>query len=106
MVEIGAAATEVLAFKDERLRLFATLPWGGATVTSDIVKGLGVSAADAERLKSEHGSAQTKRVDASEMLEISGPTPGSVRTVSKELLAHIIEQRLDEMLGADLQRAR
>ena len=99
VVEIGAAATEVLAFKDERLRLFATLPWGGATISSDIVKGLGVSAAEAERLKAEHGSAQTKRVDASDMLEIPGPTPGSVRTVSKELLAHIIEQRLDEMLG-------
>jgi cell division protein FtsA len=99
LVEIGAAATEVLAFKDERLRLFATLPWGGATVTSDIVKGLGVPVATAELLKAEHGSAQTKRVDAAESLEIPGPTPGTVRTVSRELLAHIIEQRLDEMLG-------
>jgi cell division protein FtsA len=99
LVEIGATATEVLAFKDERLRLFATLPWGGATVTNDIVKGLGVSTATAEALKAEHGSAQTKRVDAAESLEIPGPTPGTVRSVSRELLAHIIEQRMDEMLG-------
>jgi cell division protein FtsA len=99
LVEIGAAATEVLAFKDERLRLFATLPWGGATVTNDIVKGLGVSTVLAEALKAEYGSAQTKRVDAAESLEIPGPTPGTVRSVSRELLAHIIEQRMDEMLG-------
>jgi cell division protein FtsA len=99
LVEIGASATEVLAFKDERLRLFATLPWGGATVTNDIVKGLGVSAATAEAIKAEYGSAQARRVDASVELEIPGPTPGTVRTVSRELLAHIIEQRMDEMLG-------
>ncbi len=99
LIEIGGTATEVLAFRDERLRLFATLPWGGATVTSDIVKGLGVSAATAETLKAERGCARTAAVDAEDVLDIPGPTPGSVRSVSRELLAHIIEQRLDEMLG-------
>lgn len=99
LIEIGATATEVLAFREERLRLVATLPWGGATVTSDIVKGLGVSAAEAERLKTRHGSAQTRRVDPAESLSITGPTPGSTREVSRELLAHIIEQRLDELFG-------
>jgi cell division protein FtsA len=99
LMEVGAAATEVLVFSDERLRLVATLPWGGATVTSDIVKGLGVPAAEAERLKARHGSAQARAVDAEETLDIPGPTPGGRREVSRELLAHIIEQRLDEIFG-------
>jgi cell division protein FtsA len=38
-------------------------------------------------------------VDPAEKFEISGPTPGGRREVSRELLAHIIEQRLDEILG-------
>lgn len=99
LIEIGGASTEVLVFKDERLRLARTLPWGAATVSSDIVKGLGVPLAEAEDLKARYGSAQTRRVDPKEKLEISGPTPGGRREVSRELLAHIIEQRLDEILG-------
>ncbi|MDT8435497.1 MAG: cell division protein FtsA [Gemmatimonadota bacterium] len=99
LVEIGAAATEILAFRDERLCLVATLPWGGGTVTNDIVKGLGVPAAEAERLKVRHGIAQARRADATEKLEIPGPVPGRRREVGRDLLAHIIEQRLDEMFG-------
>ena len=99
LIEIGGGSTEILAFKDERLRLARTLPWGAATVTRDIARGLGVPEAEAETLKALYGSAQTRRVDPSEKFEISGPTPGGRREVSRELLAHIIEQRLDEILG-------
>lgn len=99
LVEIGGGSTEVLVFKEERLRLARTLPWGAATVTSDIAKGLGVPVSEAETLKALYGSAQTRRVDPAEKFEISGPTPGGRREVSRELLAHIIEQRLDEILG-------
>jgi cell division protein FtsA len=99
LIEIGGASTELLVFKDERLRLAKSLPWGASTVTNDIVKGLGVPLAEAETLKALYGSAQTRRVDPAERFEISGPTPGGRREVSRELLAHIIEQRLDEILG-------
>jgi cell division protein FtsA len=99
LIEIGGGSTEVLAFKDERLRLARTLPWGAATVSNDIVKGLGVPLAEAEELKALYGTAQTRRADPNERIGISGPTPGGRREVSRELLAHIIEQRLDEILG-------
>jgi cell division protein FtsA len=99
LLEIGAAATELMVFKEGRLHLVATLPWGGSTVTGDIVKGLGIPLADAEDLKRTSGTAQTSRVTAAEKLRVAGPTPGSSREVSRELLAHIIEQRLDEVFG-------
>jgi len=99
LIEIGGGSTEVLVFKDERLRLAKTLPWGSATVSSDIVKGLGIPLEEAEQLKARFGSAQTRRVNPAEKFAISGPTPGGTREVSRELLAHIIEQRLDEIFG-------
>ena len=99
LLEIGGAATEMLVYRDSRLHLVATFPWGGVTITNDIVKGLGISPADAEDLKRKRGIASTRAVDADEKLEIAGPTPGRTREVSRELLAHIIEQRLDEMFG-------
>lgn len=99
LLDIGSAASEMLVFREGRLQLVMTLPWGGATVTSDIVKGLGIPLGDAEDLKRRQGSARTSRVSAEEKLRIAGPTPGSTREVSRELLAHIIEQRLDEVFG-------
>jgi cell division protein FtsA len=99
MLEIGGAATEMMVYRDGRLHLVATLPWGGVTVTNDIVKGLGIPLSDAEELKRTRGSASTKAVAEEEKLVIAGPTPGRTREVSRELLAHIIEQRLDEMFG-------
>ncbi|MEK6255382.1 MAG: cell division protein FtsA, partial [Gemmatimonadales bacterium] len=99
LLEIGGVATEMLVYRDARLHLVATLPWGGMTVTNDIVKGLGIPLADAEDLKRSSGNASTRAVEPDEKLEIPGPTPGRTREVSRELLAHIIEQRLDEMFG-------
>lgn len=99
LLEIGAAATEMMVYRDSRLHLVATLPWGGLTVTNDIVKGLGIPLSDAEDLKRSHGNASTRTVEAEEKLQIAGPTPGRQREVSRELLAHIIEQRLDEVFG-------
>lgn len=99
LLEIGGVATEMMVYRDARLHLVATLPWGGMTVTNDIVKGLGIPVADAEDLKRSSGNASTRAVEPEEKLEIPGPTAGRTREVSRELLAHIIEQRLDEMFG-------
>jgi cell division protein FtsA len=98
-LEIGAVAAEMMVYRDGRIHVVATFPWGGLTVTNDIVKGLGIPLADAEDLKRDRGSASTRGVGGDEQLEIPGPTPGRTREVSRELLAHIIEQRLDEMFG-------
>jgi cell division protein FtsA len=99
LLEIGGMATEMMVYRDARLHLVATLPWGGMTVTNDIVKGLGIPLSDAEDLKRSRGNASTRAVEPEEKLEIAGPTAGRTREVSRELLAHIIEQRLDEMFG-------
>jgi len=99
LVEIGGASTDVMVYVGRRLQHVATLPWGGSVVTRDIARGLGVPEDEAARLKEEYGSAQRSAVDPKEQLEVSGPSLGSGRRVSRELLAHIIEQRLDEILG-------
>lgn len=99
LIEIGGAATDVLVYGGKRLLHVATMPWGGAAVTRDVARGLGVPEEEAGRLKERHGSARRSSVDPEEQLEVSGPSTGAGRRVSRELLAHIIEQRLDEILG-------
>jgi cell division protein FtsA len=99
LVEVGGARTELAVFQAGRIRRLHSLPWGGQTITNDIVKGLGVPLEEAERLKRDFGAARAALVDREERVEVPGPAPGATRRVSRELLAHIIEQRLDEIFG-------
>lgn len=99
LVELGAGSTGLAIFKEGKIRHYGSLPYAGAHVTNDIVQGLGVTQADAEKLKERYGCAYTPLVDPEETIELPG-TPGQgARPAKRELLAHIIHQRLDEILG-------
>jgi cell division protein FtsA len=99
MVEVGAATTEVAAFYEGKIRHIAVLPFGGDAVTNDLVKGLSIPFAEAQRAKEEDAVAFAQLVDPQETVELPGPAPGQTRQVARELIAHIVEQRLDEIFG-------
>jgi cell division protein FtsA len=99
LVDLGASTTELAVFRDGKMRHLASIPWGGGTVTNDLAKGLSITYAEAEKAKEKHGVAFAQLVDPRETVELPGPGPGSTRQVARELIAHIIEQRLDEVLG-------
>ena len=99
LVDLGGGSTSVAIFKDGKVQHIASIPYAGSHVTSDIVHGLSVTLADAERLKEKWGTAYTPLVDPDEAIDLPS-TPGQgVRQAKRELLAHIIHQRLDEILG-------
>lgn len=99
LVDVGGNTTGLAVIRGGRIRHIASLPYAGDRITSDIVQGLGVTQSDADRLKDKWGVAYTPLVDPDETIEIPS-TPGQgVRQAKRELLAHIIHQRLDEVLG-------
>ncbi|MCH7683884.1 MAG: cell division protein FtsA, partial [Gemmatimonadetes bacterium] len=99
LVDLGGGSTGVAIFKDGKVQHIASLPYAGSHVTGDIVQGLSVTQADAERLKEKWGTAYAPLVDPDESIGLPS-TPGQgVRQAKRELLAHIIHQRLDEILG-------
>ncbi|MBW3555228.1 MAG: cell division protein FtsA, partial [Gemmatimonadetes bacterium] len=56
----------------------------------------------------QYGVASAQMVDPREKVDLPGPSPGSRRQVARELIAHIIEQRLDEILelvAAEIERS-
>src|SRR5262249_57711728 len=57
LVEMGAGTTDLAVFHEGKIRHLGTVAFGGNNVTSDIVHGLGVTQADAERLKERYGCA-------------------------------------------------
>ncbi len=99
IVEVGAATTDVAAYYDGKLQHVAILPFGGSTLTADLVRGLSIPWAEARRAKERYGVAFARMVDPRETVELPGPAPGQMRSVARELIAHILEQRLDEVLG-------
>src|SRR5687767_12047802 len=97
LVEMGAGTTDIAVFHEGKIRHLGTVSYGGNNVTSDIVHGLGLTQADAERVKERFGCAYEPLVDHSEQLELPS-TPGQGRRqIPRELLAHIIHQRMDEI---------
>jgi cell division protein FtsA len=108
LVEVGGGSTGVAIFHDGKIRHLASIPFAGMHVTNDLVAGLGVTQADAERLKERHGVAYEPLVDPAEMVDLPS-TPGQgARQASRQIVAHIIHQRLDEifqLVTRELERA-
>jgi cell division protein FtsA len=103
LVDIGGANTDIAVFRDGELRRLSSIPWGGSVVTNDLAKGLSITFAEAERAKERYGVAFAQLVDPRETVELPGPGPGTTREVTRELIAHIIEQRVDEIFGLVLR---
>jgi cell division protein FtsA len=97
LVEMGAGTTDIAVFHEGKIRHLGTVNYGGNNVTSDIVHGLGVTQADAERLKEAYGCAYEPMVDHSEIIKLPSTVAQGDRQIPRELLAHIIHQRTAEI---------
>jgi len=97
LVEMGAGTTDLAIFHEGKIRHLGTLAFGGNNVTNDIVHGLGVTQNDAERLKERYGCAYEPLVDPAEVIQLPSTAAQGERQIPRELLAHIIHQRTDEI---------
>ena len=97
LVGMGAGTTDLALFQEGKIRHLGTIAFGGNNVTSDIVHGLGVTQADAERLKERFGCAYEPLVDPTAVIELPSTVAQGDRQIPRELLAHIIHQRMDEI---------
>jgi len=109
LVEMGAGTTDLAIFLDGKIRFLGTVAFGGNHVTSDIVQGLGVTQADAERLKEKFGCAyEPMYAHSEEIIQLPSTGAQGDRQIKRELLAHIIHQRMDEifeLVNARIQQA-
>jgi cell division protein FtsA len=99
LVEMGAGTTDIAVFHEGKIRHLGTVNYGGNNVTSDIVQGIGVTQADAERLKERYGCAYEPLVDPQDIIQLPSTVAQGERHVPREVLAHIIHQRMDEIFN-------
>ena len=96
MVDIGGASTGISVHYEGKIRDLGVLPFGGSTITGDLIRGLSVPFADAHRVKEIHGTASAGQVDPVEKVRLPGVN-GRGRVVPRSYVAELIERRLGHM---------
>jgi cell division protein FtsA len=107
LVDIGGGTTDIALFHEGSIRHTAVIGLGGNSVTNDIAIGLRTPARDAERIKERYGAAMASMVDPDEEIEVPHMAGQGERRVSRELLASIIQPRMEEILSlakADIKK--
>ena len=97
LIELGAGTTDLAVFHEGKIRHLGTIPFGGNAVTSDLVQGLGITNSDAEQLKEAYGCAYEPMVDPEQVIAMPASASHGERHISRELMTHIIHQRMDEI---------
>ncbi len=100
LIDLGAGATTMAAFADDRLVHIDCVPVGGQHVTMDVARGLSVSLADAERLKTLYGACVAQPADERETISIHrvGDDMDRPTQIAKSELTRIIRPRVEEIL--------
>jgi len=99
VLDIGGDITNLSVFYDGAIRHTSVVPLGGKNVTNDIAIGLRTSISQAEELKLAHGAALGSMVDPTEMIAVPGVAGRPPKEVSRNVLASIIEPRMEEILS-------
>ena len=97
LVDFGGGTTDLVIFSHNSIRHTAVLALGGQNLTNDLAIGLRTSAKNAEEIKCKHGCCLTSMVDGDDTIEVMPVGSQSSRSVSRKLVADILEPRVEEI---------
>jgi cell division protein FtsA len=97
LVDIGAGTSDVAIFTNGAIRHTAVIPIAGDLITSDIAMALRTPTRDAEEIKVESGYAKQLLTDPDTQVEVPGLGDRGPRMLSRQVLAGVIEPRVEEI---------
>ena len=106
LIDIGGGTTDIAVFTEGAIRHTAVIPIAGDQITNDIAMALRTPTLEAEEIKIRHGVAKQVLVDPSETIEVPGLGDRGPRTLSRQMLAAVIEPRVEELFALALQVVR
>ncbi len=106
LVDIGGGTTEVAIFREGSLWYSAVIPIGGDHITSDLAVGLRTPINQADKIKREEGCVLAALMPTEKHIEISDVGCQETRKISKQMIADIIEPRVEELLDFVDERIR
>lgn len=97
VIDMGGGQTTASIIHDHQLKYTSVDPEGGFYITKDISTVLNTSLRDAEKLKKDHGFADSSKADENMMLDV--PVVGKDEPVeySEKYLAEVIEARVRQI---------
>lgn len=98
MIDIGGGTTDITIFHAGAIKHTAVLPLGGNHITNDIAAGLRTPSSAAEQIKRRYGCANTQSVSSTDTIEVPSTGGREPRVLSRQVLAEIIEPRMEEIL--------
>ncbi|MFH1337192.1 MAG: cell division protein FtsA [Candidatus Zixiibacteriota bacterium] len=106
LIDLGGGTADFAIFFDGAIRHTGVVGMGGKNVTNDLAIGLRTPVDQAEEIKKVYGSAMTSLVDSDEMIEVPAVGGGDPKQISRNVLAAIIEPRMEEILSLTLQEMK
>jgi len=106
LLDMGGGTTDIAVFAEGSIRHTAVVGLGGANITNDVAIGLRTPVDKAEFLKIEYGCALASLVDEEETISVPGVGGRPARTISRRLLASMIEPRVEEILTLALKEVK
>jgi cell division protein FtsA len=97
LVDIGGGTTDLAIWSGGSIVHTSVLPVGGNHVTNDIAVGLRTPTDEAESIKQKHGIALASMVKKDDAIEVASVGGRKNRQLSKQILAEIIEPRIEEI---------
>jgi len=106
LIDLGGGTTDFAIFFDGSIRHTGVIGLGGKNVTNDIAIGLRTPVDQAEEIKKVYGSAVSSLVDSDEMIQVPSVGGGEFKQISRNVLASIIEPRMEEILSLTRQEMK
>ena len=106
LIDIGGGTTDIAVFTEGAIRHTAVIPIAGDQITNDIAMALRTPTLEAEEIKRRYGVAKQVLVDPAETIEVPGLGDRGPRTLSRQMLAAVIEPRVEELFALALQVVR
>ncbi|MER2600209.1 MAG: cell division protein FtsA [Caldilineales bacterium] len=106
VVDMGGGTTDLALFMKGSLWHTAVIDLGGQHLTHDLAVGLGAPFEAAEQVKVRHGSALAERVPPDQEVAVAVFGENNTHTVSRRLVAEILEARCEEMIDLTLRELK
>ena len=99
LADIGGGTTDLAFFKDNNIKYTYELTLGGHNLTNDISVGLRTPLTEAEKIKLKHGTCLATNANKNEIIEVPGVGERPPKKLSRNILAEILEPRIDEIFS-------
>jgi len=106
LIEIGAGVSSVSVFHNDILRYYASIPFGGKSITTDIKLECGTSETLAENIKLAYGACMPEKLLTlrDKIIQINNNESGSCKQLSVKYLSEVISCRIKEIIDACLYK--